>query len=396
MSLTDSQILTGQETGVIYSNPYFGPANQSHYDSEKWAMTLPEAHTQEIVLNPEPLDRKRKSRTPAFFKPSSSGHSLPAFIKILHEIPLAREALLNRSHMLGDYGREADWWDGTPVKVFRVVNVDQQGQDTGHDDIIFETQRLMAFLDETERAYGSTDSLAGVSYLSSYQHDIVSSYLKVWVDATQLLASDKSLANIFTSRGVQRQCAEPREEEFPSLNLKVGPEVGGKGMTLYETIDEVLWADAEEGSEVFFDEVGDVITFEVENQCPNVPGLGITIPAIWYPDRYLESSIQASNDVKARKTAVNAQIQDVNRIQNLMTQYRKPTAGVVLGADDLVTKVSAYFQETAAYNNQISFESDPEDIENKNSSLGKVMEELMALTQRVSVKLNGECQDPEA
>ncbi|KAL9128739.1 MAG: hypothetical protein Q9217_002646 [Psora testacea] len=387
MSLTDSQTLPGQEMGVTYQNPYFGPANQAHYDSEKWAMTLPEAHTQEIVLNPEPPDRKRKPGTPAFFRPSSSGHGLSAFIKILHEIPMAREALLNRGHLLGDYGRETDWWDGTPVKVLHVVNVDQHGQETGSDDVIYETQRLMAFLEQTERAYGSIDVLVSLHNISAFTSDIFGTYLNVWKDATQNCVPDMPLVNTFTSKGVQRQSVEPREADIFSLSVKIGTEVGGKGMTLYEAIDDFLWADAEE-AEVFLAEVGDVITFEVENQCPNLPGLGIRIPAVWYADRYLESSIQAAYDMKARKAAINAEARDVNRVQELMTQYRKPDSGTTLGADDLLNKVTTYFQQTAAYRVEESAEADVEDSESQRSSLGRIMEELITLTKRVSTKLD--------
>ncbi|KAL9101331.1 MAG: hypothetical protein Q9163_003399 [Psora crenata] len=393
MSLTDSQTLPGQETGVTYANPYFGPANQAHYDSEKWAMTLPEAHTQDIVLNPEPLDRKRNRGTPAFFRPSSSGHGLPALIKILHEIPMAREALLNRTHTLSDYGRENDWWDGTPVKVLRVVNVDQDGQDTGLDDVIYETQRLMAFLDETKRAYGSTDVLANLYGISAYPYDIFATFLRLWKEATLKSAPDTSLANIFTSKGVQRQSFEPREESFFSLNIRIGTEVGGKGMTLYEAIDEMLWADAEE-AEIFFSELGDVMIFEIENQCPNVSGLGIRIPAVWYPDRYLESSIPAADEMKARKAAVNEQTKNVDRIQELMTQYRKPGADTILGADDLVNKVTSYFQQTAAYKAADPVDANAGDGESQRSTLGRIMEELVTLTKKVSAKLDGNMCGP--
>ena len=389
MSLTDSQTLPPQqETGVTYSNPNFGPATQAHYDSEKWAMTLPVAHTEEIILNPEPLDRKRKPGTPAFFRPTSSGHSLPAFIKILHAIPMAREALLNRDHTLGDYGRDTDWWDGTPVKVLRVVNVDDDGQDAGLEDVMYETQRLLAFLEETERAYGSADALASFYNLSSFPNNILARYLSAWRDATQLFAVDSPLVDTFTSRGLRRECVEPRDAEFVVLNVKIGKEVGGKGMTLYEAIDEVMWADAEEG-EVFLDQVGDVITFELENQCPNVPGLGIRIPAVWYSDRYLESSIQAADDMKARKVSVYARVEDVDRVQDLMTQFRNPKGDKTLGADDLVNKVTTYFQQTAAYKDLDFADTNSADNNSRVNNLGRIMEELITLTKRVSTKLDG-------
>ena len=106
-----------------------------------------------------PRNRKRKPNTPAFIKTPSTGHRLSALIKTDRAIPKAREALLNRNQTLQDCGHEKDGWDGTPVRVLRIVNMDADGQNMIENDVVYEAQRLMAFLDKTDRAYGSTNVL---------------------------------------------------------------------------------------------------------------------------------------------------------------------------------------------------------------------------------------------
>lgn len=187
----------------------FGPATRLHYETDKWAMTLPGSQAEEIHLNPEAVDRKRPDGSPAFLKPSPAGHRLPAVLKILHAIPMAREALLNRSCLLPDYGCDKTWWDGTAIKRLRIVNVDMEDSQTSNDDIIYETQRLMAFLDDSTRAYGSTDALANNDTISRDNSDKIDTFLKTWLTATAEAVPNTSVANTFETVGTRITGHEP-------------------------------------------------------------------------------------------------------------------------------------------------------------------------------------------
>lgn len=150
-----------QETGITGThtsptNPNFRDAAPDRdYDPNQWALTTTQTH--EIFLDPSPEDRKRSPGEPVFLRPSSSGTNLSAALTILHSIPLAREGLLVRGHVRPDYGHDDQWWNGQRVRTLRVVDVDDEESQIVEE--IVEVQRLMAFLDQSTRAYGSVEGL---------------------------------------------------------------------------------------------------------------------------------------------------------------------------------------------------------------------------------------------
>lgn len=394
ISMSESQTLPGQETGTIdYGKQTFGPANREHYEADKWAMTYPAAQTQEILLNPEPHDRKRQPNTPAFFKTPSTGHRLSALIKILHTIPIAREALLNRIRTLQDYGHEKDWWDGTPVKVLRIVNMDGDGRNTNEDDVIHEAQRLMAFLDKTDRAYGSTNALAGLESVGLQDDGKASNFMSIWQAATA--RSGSPLANIFESVGTKLDPNNPedaRSEHVPYLTVSVDNETSGKGLTLYEALDHILWVDAREDHEVYLEKVGEVFILEINNQVENVSGLGIEIPPIWYADRYLPLHTQQAKDMLARKAAVTTQLQNEEKLQTGISRFQKPGSGAQMDVAKLLAKAAAYFERKKAYQDaakepSLTQQRSQEGLEQSQAHTDPVSKELRALTARISDRL---------
>ena len=392
MSMNDSQTHPGQETGTIdYDKQSFGPATRENYDPKEWTMIYPTAQTKEILLNPEPLDRKRKPSTPAFFKTPSTGHRLSAFIKILHAIPKAREALLNRNQTLQDYGHEKDWWDGTPVKVLRIVNMDADGQKLIEDDVVYEAQRLIAFLDKTDRAYGSTNVLAGCIGLQD--NGKVSNFMNLWQAAAAQFGSP--FANIFESIGTKSDPTDPdaaRSERVTYLTVAVDSETSGKGLTLYEALDHMFWADAKADDEICLQKVGDIFTLEVDNQVDSVSGLGIEIPPVWYADRYLSTHMHEAKDMLARKAAVMTQLQNQERLQNRISGFQKPVGGAQIDIAALLTRAMTYFERKKAYQDVIKERSLTgqqlqEDSRQSQAQIDPVVNELRALKIRISAKL---------
>lgn len=393
ISMSESQTLPGQETGTIdYGKQTFGPAIREHYETDKWAVVYPAAQTQEILLNPEPHDRKRQPNTPAFFKTPSTCHLLSALIKIIHAIPMAREALLNRTLTLQDYGHEKDWWDGTPVKVLRIVNIDADTRKINEDDVIYEAQRLMAFLDDTDRAYGSTNVLAGLDGIGLRDDSKALNFLNIWESAAA--RSESPLANVFESIGTKLDPNNPedaRSEPVLYLPVKVDNETSGKGLTLYEALDHMLWVDAKDDEEIYLEKVGDVFTLEVTNQVENDLGLGIEIPPIWYADRYRPSHTQQAKDMLARKAAVTTQLQNEEKLQNGISKFQKPGGSAQVAAAELLAKATEYFERKKAYQDatkeSLLTEQPQEDLGQSQSHTDPVAKELRALTAQVSDKM---------
>ena len=389
MSMDDSQTLPDQETGIL-GNQAFGPATRDHYESDKWAVTLSGPHTQEIILNPEPADRRRPRGAPAFLKPSPAGHRLPALLKILHSIPMAKEALLNRTNVLPDYGHDRDWWDGTAIKFLKIVNLDLQGRQANNDDIIYESQRLMAFLDETERAYGSTDVLSKLDVMGGLYSEKVKDFYTAWHDASIHSVPDAHLLDVFTSTGRKVSPENPQSETFYCLTARVDEEISGSGLTLYEVLDNMLWGDIREDEETFFERIGDVFTLEICNLVPNISGLGIEIPPVWYADRYLPSSTKQAKDMLKRKANVVATLDAQKKAQAKIAQFSNPVSGAKVDADHLLSTAITYFDQTAEY--QEASKDYPEISEGQDHSVSNpsgIAQELRALSKTISDRIRG-------
>jgi hypothetical protein len=173
-----------QETGVTGThtspvNPNFAPAPVGkHYDPNQWALTAPRTETKEIARHPSPQLRKREDGAPAFLRHSLASYNISGLLTILHAIPSARESFLLRRHLLEDYGHHPQWWDGEKIRSSRIIQVEDERPRFGEaEELLVEIQRLMAFLDRTDRAYGCIDDLMSMrrvqeQELTCMYHDI--------------------------------------------------------------------------------------------------------------------------------------------------------------------------------------------------------------------------------
>jgi len=346
----------GQETGVTDGgNSNFGIAKREYYDTNQWAMTYPAAHAQEILLNPVPADRKREPTAPAFLKPSPAEHRLPALIKILQAIPLSREALLNRKHILPQYGSNPEWWDGVPMQLSRIVNISPDSQYNNDLEVVHEVQRLMAFLEKTDRAYGSADALANVGGIrESSKSQIIPNFLEQWRTATWNLDPDAALLDIYKSEGTKLSHYGDEVAEVPifyALQINVDQDIADNGLSLYEAFDDILWSGTGDNDfeEVFLQTVADVFILEVSRQNTERPGLGIDIPAVWYSDRYLPSSKEQARAMQAGKAAARKEIENIDRTMTRLLEYTPPGPGKeTIKAPDLLKAATAFFEKSVA------------------------------------------------
>lgn len=158
-----------QTTGTVGYTPatnFKRADNDTQYDSSTWALAVRgqgETNAIEIFLDPPPNERKRQPEQPAFLRPSTGSGSLGPLLTILHSIPTARNLLLQKDHILDDYGQQENWWAGHIIQIQRVVNEDDLDPIPLEDlEVVRESQRLMAFLSGTERAYGTAESLGSI------------------------------------------------------------------------------------------------------------------------------------------------------------------------------------------------------------------------------------------
>lgn len=384
-----------QENGTIPADGlYFGPAKSEYHDTKNWIMTTSKSTAKEILLNPEPKDRRRKSQTPAFLRPSPSGHRLPGMVKILHTIPAAREALLSRNRVLNEYACQNEWWDGVPIESPRVVHSD--GDPFAPNlEVIHECQRLMAFLDETERAYGSSEALSALPGIREGQEDaVVKGFLASWSHAVFQYDQAATPATLFQSTGVRTSPQGSRDsEDIFTLSFDINAQLVEPGQTLYDAIDALMWPGwdgSDSDGEVFLHKVADVLIIHVGRADNTVKGLDIKIPPVWYADRYLHSSQPRIRQMLAAKAALQNEIDDLHKRKQKASEFKSlGQQGKPLDINRLLGIARQHFEKTVEYGNDAKAAQSPEAERGLSNAraYSQIAEELKILSERVSDKL---------
>lgn len=387
-----NQDMGQQETGVTTtaSESHFGKATRDHYDEGAWAMTLVNATSQEVVISPDPEDRRKVGDEPAFIRPTHDNLYLGGFLTILHEIPLAREALLLRHKLLFDYGHDPQWWNGQAINLPKIVTLHEgQDEDNDWDDIIHETQRLMAFLDSTQRAFGSGDALANLRHITSYSSDseeAVVRFLETWHAAAMRADPENPLATIFMSHAYKQTPFDEGDEPISKELFTFEPAVEqAHGQTVYDVLDNAIWSDrpGEELDDVWLEHAGEVLVMKFDS-LDNSKSVDVKVPAVFYPDRHLSSCRDLAREMRTKKLGVQEEIQ---RLEELMNRFTTPRAAVcTLTARDILDKAAAAVPLISSKFPANGADSMPAMAEDKASRLAQ---NLRAASAKVEAKLKG-------
>ncbi|ESZ94978.1 hypothetical protein SBOR_4598 [Sclerotinia borealis F-4128] len=311
--------LPPQQSGVVGTDkPYFGPATRVEY-GEDWAM-VPISTVKEIYVDPEPTDRIRDSvnQVPAFLKPSGEGHRLGPLLTIFYNIPLAREIFLRRNNVETYYPYEAGWWNGRPIEK-ALASFQEDPYLVAHDRRFGqEVQKVMAFLDKTERSYGSVDVITTLPFMQQQPRvDVEAEFFMCW---HRLMQGNDSCKYLFSS-GVLGLDPEPGEErtQFVIFDMEL-PRKDSLVQNLYEVQDEALWGTIPLvlTKSPFLTHIGDAIVFRLKGDKQN-DHKGIEVPLVWYPDRYMEFAIKDSLIMRTSKQNLELQIADISCNERQLT-----------------------------------------------------------------------------
>lgn len=312
--------LPPQETGVMgdsTTEPYFGPATRSEYDQTSWAMVPTAASWIQADSTPVPSLRKRPEGAPAFLIRGSNigtGHTLAGLLTILHEIPLARNVLLGVGEAADSYGFNSEWWKGQEIVPPHLANV--QPAELAWDSIPeskpgFEDEihRLMAFLDSTERSYGTVgvlDSLIpsddGTVEKQFYEHLGQRNGEKI-----------EPLYQVAFLGMCYGDNLEEQDHKFGILEVEHVRSDYSAIKTLYEALDHLMWNQAlsygglhQETRMAMFKQMGEVIAIKIGGDGPDD---FIEIPEELYPEKYLTSRRDEALRIQAAwcdtKNAIN-------------------------------------------------------------------------------------------
>ncbi|KAI4114270.1 MAG: hypothetical protein LQ345_004921, partial [Seirophora villosa] len=393
MDLSKSQLLPAQDSGTIAADkPYFGPVRHEYHDTKSWVMTTSKSTAKEIILNPEPKDRRRPTGTPAFFRPSPASHRLPGVMKILHAIPAAREALLGLDRVSSDYGFQSEWWDGAPIEAPLIVDAGE-AYTMSDTDVICESQRLMAFLDNTERAYGSTEALSTFPSLRMCEGDsIIRGFLYTWSGDAAYHESAAGLCELFKSTGTKVIQGDIQCEETVMLDLEVNEIFSEPGQTLYDVMDALLWPGwdgTEHEQQIFFDNVADVLLLRVARGDNAAKGLDMKVPPVWYSDRYRQSAQARIQEMLAAKTAVKREIDELEARKQKAAEFSPSNQqGKSMAVNRLLEVARRHFEKSAAYGDVKQTQEEAMVQEGPDlKAYDKIAEELKVLSDRVAGKL---------
>lgn len=384
---------SGQETGVMGgSGVHFGPANKSHYDTNQWAMTLAQPRVTESVPDVEPQQRRRQNDEPAFLKPLPSRDFLPNLISILHCIPLSHNALLFDSNLLADYGHEPNWWTGTPTKVRGPIVVDGNLDDSSESDIVRESQRLMAFLDATERSYGSAEALSGMEDIVSVQHkdtgeemkDLFEKFLINWELNALRMDPDSEVEKIFRSE----ISSEHGTNAFWTMDINLGAISASKPWSLYDVLDELIYVPVEPTPSI--KRFGQILVLRITHPELSEGGLDMELPSSWYVDRYLEENLEKTKVMKGKISECRGRIARIAKAQNEVQKWTDHRTETDVDALALVRASMAAFKKTEATEIVDEF-TGRTNRKHSDRTHGHVLEALQAVCESVELKVKCEC-----
>lgn len=282
-------IENGQESGVTgNSKPFFGPATRNDYDPSQWQM-VPATTAAEYIADPVPSQRQREEGQPAILKPSPRFNYFPALLTILHSIPQFRNALLSPAVTQNDYWVGEEWWKGNPTGRTRIVD-DSIGWNEAHElDIIYETQRLMAFLDNTDRAYTTIESMLDMDAWRSLEAPLLADpdddllkFLLIWSEAYA-----KQDPN-FEMNGILRSVVNAQQQVNSFILDGTVTKREGRPTDIYDVLDDSFFPHPEGTAHIM--NISNVLIFRLEGAKQDANELGCRIPATLYADRYLEKN----------------------------------------------------------------------------------------------------------
>ncbi|KAI1215030.1 uncharacterized protein F4807DRAFT_405600 [Annulohypoxylon truncatum] len=306
-----------QEAGIVDNETnlkYFGPANRPQYDTEQWAMVPTKASTDAEKADPTPSQRKREPDAPAFLR-QTKDHRVGFLLSIYHKIPLVRNILLRYGTSAKNYGHNSEWWRGQPILKHEQLAAMARGEsDWGNEarpEFAEEIHRLMAFLDRTERAYGSVDPLIDTEEIEpnpgAWASDVEEKLFDVLKQEAKMNPNfgidDMTTVGTILACG-PRPSDEPQSEgdgdtssdegrEFALLESLLDQDQYSWVDTLYDAFDHILWSQAlnidypfpEAACYAVLSKAAEVVTARLSGAGLSKP---CEIPAVLYMDRYLE------------------------------------------------------------------------------------------------------------
>ncbi|EXJ79672.1 hypothetical protein A1O3_07952 [Capronia epimyces CBS 606.96] len=386
------QNLPAQENGVTVADTHFGPAVRDYYDPSNWAMTT-FSSSREIVDHPAPSKRRRIGDEPAFLRGSKETDYLGPLLTIYHSIPLAREALLMPSLKIHNYGYDGSWWSGSSNENTKAISADSALQiDKDDCNLLAEVQCLMAFLDGTNRAYGSIDALADLQAVRRTNEELnFLRCLTAWSNAALRQAPQEQLTQIFTSVAMKNTGPGDSPPEERSLLHVQAPINRIPGESLVDLLDHTVWNDAMGIlDDVWIDRCAEVFTVQVRDPNNGKSALDLTIDPLWYPDRYMYECREVMQHIRKQLQLIRREIEQCTNIQRRCEVLKLPDKRVLKTREvlDAAAKISTVaVSPRSISNSRFTGPAGSTESSVTQPDLKQIKSELNSIVQRIGQKL---------
>ncbi|KAK5121913.1 hypothetical protein LTR85_004485 [Meristemomyces frigidus] len=348
-----------QEGGVISGNgtetatggaKNFGPATREHYEHNQWAMVPRAVSSGEIIPDADIEQRKNVPGEPRVIKHLPDGDYLANFLTICHAIAGAREAMLMRNFVRASYGQDAEWWRGHSISMPRIVHTESgspvEPDADKYDELVAEVQRLMAFLDASERSYANpgaltqTEAIKGDSPATTKSKTLLELFMQQWVVAAGVkpARARDGVKNLFATQTVTE---DHEKGEYLLLDLETDVPEGEKA-DLSE-LTGAMFYDAEATDECI-ETPAEVLVMRLRQIRPDANQLRVEIPGEFHMDKYLQENIEATSHVREEIWKGRTRIRKIGEVEKKLRTWKHPTKkGEEIEAKALLKHAHGYF-----------------------------------------------------
>lgn len=300
-------ISSQSQLSETFGNSQLLPATKEFYDSNQWGIIpYSETSSADRVDQTDSLKnatiRLREQEENPLLVPTSDALYIGPLLMILHSIPLGRSSLLNGGKdIIQDYGFDPNWWNNAFIDLpgnpqFRTEN--------SYERTMVETQRLCAFLDGgSRRPWASIRNLATIAPVETS----IKSLCGALTDDNPVGRFLQDLTIFWTQHNqeqflqtYQTSARTPdNDESYQKFTNLITEVIVAIEDSLYGLIDDLIWPPPHH-SEAYLENLADIVTITVKRD-DGLSGTGITIPTIWYPDRYTKEVLPFIQTLQTRK-----------------------------------------------------------------------------------------------
>ncbi|KAK3676516.1 hypothetical protein LTR78_003792 [Recurvomyces mirabilis] len=327
-----------QESGRIGQDgkeSQFGPATRAQYDESSWGL-IRTTHPREVVPDVPIEQCKHEPGQPRFLKHMSpDGDYLPNLLTICHGIAKVREVMLMRERVQASYGEDGEWWKGHAIAMPRIVhtesgqpvNVDAENTDT----FLGELQRLMTFLDCSERTYATVLSLTDTQLLKEVTsdrtrpHTLTGSFLEAWNSAARVLPdSDEKTKMLELFR---TKLSSNNHQGYANM-IDLSPVLmTDEKADLGELLDGYFWGtdgNASLGKGEIAGDPADVLVLRLKNKALQAQKLAVDITPEIHMDKYLQTNSSATAELRSNMAEGRSRIKKIEAIEKKLTLWKHP------------------------------------------------------------------------